>query len=199
MRSLIVANADVIFVNLDVRTPSPPKVVGIPGRVTKSCMVVNETVASPALVHGETPARPPELAVDPLCLFCGKLSRFRGSQAREPEAAGSTVQSNPGSDMKFHGKTPGLRGAAARILPGSIAETGYPVPWRIGWVGDDPAGMPRKSAPRSLCTAGRAFMEMRRFRCLNSSIGMSFMRDPLPDGKMRVPHRGARPMGYRFS
>ena len=64
MRSLIVANADVIFVNQDVRTPSPPKVVGIPGRVTKSCMVVNETVASPALVHGETPARPPELAVD---------------------------------------------------------------------------------------------------------------------------------------
>jgi hypothetical protein len=64
VRSLIVANADVIFVNQDVRTPSPPKVVGIPGRVTKSCMVVNETVASPALVHGETPARPPELAVD---------------------------------------------------------------------------------------------------------------------------------------
>ena len=84
-------------------------------------------------------------------------------------------------------KDAGLTWSRSPHLPGSIAETGYPVPWRIGWVGDDPAGMPRKSAPRSLCTAGRAFMEMRRFRCLNSSIGMSFMRDPLPDGKRGYP------------
>ena len=66
MRSLIVANADVIFVNQDVRTPSPPKVVGIPGRVTKSCMVVNETVASPALVHGRPQRGPPNSPLMPL-------------------------------------------------------------------------------------------------------------------------------------